>query len=113
MNPADMANRGCSAEVLLLSKLWEVPEWLKKAPSEWPVSSCMISGDEINLEHNCQHPGNKKSGELDVAEIGNVEEHLIKLIQKESFHGVANEFIPSLLPFEDEHGILRIKNKDI
>ncbi|KAJ8879322.1 hypothetical protein PR048_019930 [Dryococelus australis] len=50
-----------------------------------------------------------KSGELNATELSNVEEHHIKLILKESFHGVADEYISSLMSFEDEHGILSIQ----
>ncbi|KAJ8889652.1 hypothetical protein PR048_009152 [Dryococelus australis] len=49
MNPAEMTSLGYSAEVLLRSKWWEGPEWLKKT-SEWPIFSSMISEDEANLE---------------------------------------------------------------
>ncbi|KAJ8885703.1 hypothetical protein PR048_011901, partial [Dryococelus australis] len=61
--------------------------------------------------HNCQHPLNKKTGELGADEFGNAEEHLIKLIQKESFCGIADEYISSLMAFNDENGILRSKKR--
>ena len=36
-NPADLASRGCSLRQLVESELWwGGPEWLSKAPSQWP-----------------------------------------------------------------------------
>ncbi|KAJ8886514.1 hypothetical protein PR048_012725 [Dryococelus australis] len=105
MNPADTASRGCSAEVLHRSKWGEGPEWHKKSPSKWPVP---LVHDKFL--YNCQHPENKTC-EIDATELGNVEEHLIKLIQKESFHGITDACICFLMHFEDEHEILRIETR--
>ncbi|KAJ8893226.1 hypothetical protein PR048_005814, partial [Dryococelus australis] len=85
MNPTDMASRGRSAE-------WEGPEWLNKAPFEWPVSSCVMCKDECNFLgwvmgfiHKCQHPENNKTGELDAAELGNLEEHTSNSFRRNPF----------------------------
>ncbi|KAJ8894690.1 hypothetical protein PR048_007355 [Dryococelus australis] len=61
-------------------------------------------GWKLRFLHNCEQSENNNYGELDASD-------LIKRIQKESFHCVADEFISSLIPFEDEHGILRIKTR--
>ncbi|KAJ8878196.1 hypothetical protein PR048_022664 [Dryococelus australis] len=61
--------------------------------------------------HNCQHPEDKKSDELDVIDLSNTGRHLAKLTQKKSFYGVDDERITPFMPFEDEHGILLIKTK--
>ncbi|XP_070511633.1 uncharacterized protein [Cardiocondyla obscurior] len=50
LNPADLPSRGCSPTQLLYSRWWQGPEWLLKAESDWPSTTCDYKEEEISVE---------------------------------------------------------------
>ncbi|KAJ8915483.1 hypothetical protein NQ315_003246, partial [Exocentrus adspersus] len=50
MNPADLPSRGCSAKILLESRWWEGPSWLRQEKELWPQEEGSYNEEEINKE---------------------------------------------------------------
>jgi hypothetical protein len=59
---------------------------------------------------NCRTPKCKRSGELCVDELNFAETLVLRLMQEESFDGIEDKRLVSLLPFED-NGLIRMETK--
>jgi hypothetical protein len=60
LNPADLPSRGCEAKLLVESRWWEGPTWLKLPPDQWPSSNYSENEAEIVSEIKKSTCQNKK-----------------------------------------------------
>ncbi|KAJ8971723.1 hypothetical protein NQ317_000269 [Molorchus minor] len=62
---------------------------------------------------NCQHKEKREKmvGNISTEEVENAEVTLIKMVQKECFHGITDKTISHFCPFFYEKGVTRIKTK--
>ncbi|GFW81638.1 integrase catalytic domain-containing protein [Trichonephila clavipes] len=50
MNIADLLSRGCSPRLMLSSRWWEGPSWLKQNSEYWPDGEISCEPQEVNVE---------------------------------------------------------------